>query len=154
MRSSLLISLIGISSLKGILRDLLGMDFLEEVLVTHWVTPRYSVISGRGLRMGNGCLDLAMFHWSSELWFQRLEAEFSRMDLVERSILGCSISWGRGWSLLKLFLCFDLCPILSTCMSVYLSFRFWCGCESAPSSCCFSYGPCWRGGYLFIFNYS
>jgi hypothetical protein len=95
-------------SLKGILSDLLGIDFLEEVLLTHSVAPRYSVISGKAVRRGMTSLSLAMLHLNYVPLVQRLEAELSLMDLVERSILCSSESVCAGLSLLKLFLCLDL----------------------------------------------
>lgn len=114
----------GMRSLKGILSDLLGMDFLEFAFPTHSVAPLYSIISGRAERIGSGSLSLAMLHLSSEPWLHKFEAELSLMDLVERYILRYSVSVWLGLSLLKLFLCLDLCTRLSSFKVGYWLFRF------------------------------
>lgn len=87
MRSYLLISLIGTSSLKAIFRDLLGMDFFElcpEVFPAQSVAPRYSIISGRAVRAASAWLALLVDHFNSDPWLLNWLAEFSLMDLMER----------------------------------------------------------------------
>lgn len=103
----------GTSSLNGILSDRPGMDFLEEVFPLHSLTPRYSIISGKAALKKGASVGLALLHFGAAPPLHRLDDELSLMDLEGRSIFLSSSSLFCGLSLLKLFLCLDLCTILS-----------------------------------------
>ena len=154
MRSSLLISLIGISSLKGILSNLLGMDFFELLapFATHYVSPQYSVIYGNAVFPPS---PLATLHFISEPWLASRMAEYSLIDLEERSILRCSVSACGFLSLLNVLLCLDLLSY-SRWKEEYCFFRFWYGCgfERAALNCPSSYLRGSKVDYQFTSNYS
>lgn len=89
------------------------MDFLEEVFPLHSLTPRYSIISGKAALMKGASVGLALLHLGAAPPLHKLDEEFSLMDLEARSTFLYSSSLFCGLSLLKLFLCLDLCTILS-----------------------------------------